>query len=97
MNKHIETIPAATMQKLVSWPWPGNVRELQNMVEPWAILSRVDVLDIPLTELTQCSIPAFDDNSDAATIEAIERDHILRVLRDTSWVIGGQCKCFYRC
>jgi transcriptional regulator with PAS, ATPase and Fis domain len=50
MSKRVETIPAATMQKLVDWPWPGNVRELQNMIERGVILSRGFVLEIPLRE-----------------------------------------------
>jgi formate hydrogenlyase transcriptional activator len=77
------------MQKLVDWSWPGNVRELQNMIERGVILSRGFVLEIPLTELEQSAIPALDDNTGRATLEAYERQHILRALRDTSWVIGG--------
>jgi formate hydrogenlyase transcriptional activator len=89
MAKRIETVPAATMQKLVDWSWPGNVRELQNMIERGVILSRGFVLEIPLTELEQSDIPALGDNYGGATLEAFERDHILQALRDTSWVIGG--------
>jgi formate hydrogenlyase transcriptional activator len=89
MGKRIETVPAATMRKLVDWSWPGNVRELQNMIERGVILSRGFVLEIPLTDLEQSAIPALDDNNEGATLEAYERQHILRALRDTSWVIGG--------
>ena len=89
MGKRIETVPGATMEKLVRWPWPGNVRELQNMIERGVILSRGFVLEIPLTELEQSSIPVFNDNDGASTLEAIERQHILQALRDMNWVIGG--------
>jgi formate hydrogenlyase transcriptional activator len=89
MGKRIETVPAATMRKLVDWSWPGNVRELQNMIERGVILSRGFILEIPLTELEQSGIPALGDNAGGATLEAFERDHILQALRDTSWVIGG--------
>jgi formate hydrogenlyase transcriptional activator len=89
MGKRIETVPAATMQKLVDWSWPGNVRELQNMIERGVILSRGFVLEIPLTELERSAIPALGDNNGGATLEVVERDHILQALRDTSWVIGG--------
>jgi formate hydrogenlyase transcriptional activator len=89
MGKRIETVPAATMQKLVDWSWPGNVRELQNMIERGVILSRGFVLEIPLTELEQSAIPVLGDNNGGATLEAVERQHILQALRDTSWVIGG--------
>ena len=89
MGKRIETVPTATMQKLVDWPWPGNVRELQNMIERGVILSRGFVLEIPLTELEQSAIPARNDDNGASTLEAVERQHILQALRDMSWVIGG--------
>jgi formate hydrogenlyase transcriptional activator len=89
MGKRIETVPAATMQKLVDWSWPGNVRELQNMIERGVILSRGFVLEIPLTELEQAAIPALGDNNGGATLEAVERDHILQALRHSGWVVGG--------
>jgi formate hydrogenlyase transcriptional activator len=86
MGKRIETVPTATMQKLVDWPWPGNVRELQNMIERGVILSRGFVLEIPLTELEQASMPVLNDGS---TLQAFERQHILQALRDSGWVVGG--------
>jgi len=89
MGKRIETVPKATMQKLVDWPWPGNVRELQNMIERGVILSRGFVLEIPLTELDQSAVPALHDSNGASTLEAFEREHILDALRDTGWVVAG--------
>src|SRR2546421_3228700 len=89
MGKRIETVPAATMQKLVDWSWPGNVRELQNMIERGVILSRGFVLEIPLTELEQSAIPAPGDKNGGATLEAFEREHILQALRQSGWVVGG--------
>jgi formate hydrogenlyase transcriptional activator len=89
MGKRIETVPAATMQKLVDWSWPGNVRELQNMIERGVILSRGFVLEIPLAELERSAIPALGDNNEGATLEAVERDHILQALRQSGWVVGG--------
>lgn len=89
MGKRVETVPTATMQKLVDWPWPGNVRELQNMIERGVILSRGFVLEIPLTELEQPSTPVISDDTAASTLEAFEREHILHALRDTGWVVAG--------
>ena len=88
MGKDLKTIPTATMQKLVEWPWPGNVRELQNMIERGVILARGSVLEIPPTELLRSAIPVLHANG-STTLEAVERDYILQVLRNTSWVIGG--------
>jgi len=89
MRKRIESIPTATMQKLVDWPWPGNVRELQNMIERGVILSKGFVLEIPLPELEQSKIPSFSDNNGTGTMKDFEREHILDALRDTGWVVAG--------
>ncbi len=86
MNKHVETIPAGTMDALVRYHWPGNVRELENLIERAAIVSPGPVLKVPLGELTP---PTQSQGQGMATLEAAEREHILRALEATSWVLGG--------
>lgn len=88
MKKRIESVPKDTMAALVSYSWPGNIRELQNLVERGVILSRGSTLEIPLTELKR-STRLPNQNNSSTTLEAVERDHILRVLSETRWVIGG--------
>jgi len=88
MKKRIESVPKETMAALTSYTWPGNIRELQNLVERGVILSRGSTLEIPLTELRRQSRSTSQANS-STTLEAVERDHILRVLSETRWVIGG--------
>src|SRR5688572_19272884 len=88
MRKKIETVPKETMAALVNYNWPGNVRELQNLVERGVILSRGSTLEIPLTELKRSTRSKQQVNG-SATLESVERDHILRVLSETRWVIGG--------
>jgi formate hydrogenlyase transcriptional activator len=103
MKKTIDRIPAETMQVLTEYNWPGNIRELQNLIERAVILTRGPVLQIPLSELKQPSqssaeqlnattidSPAnYSFASTSSTLESVEREHILRVLRETGWVIGG--------
>jgi len=87
MDRHIESIPHATMDALRAWPWPGNVRELENLMERSVILSQGEVLRVPLWELraqTSASEPVHDQSLDTA-----ERQHILRVLRETKGKISG--------
>src|SRR6058998_1540095 len=86
MNKQIETIPAGAMTALAKYHWPGNIRELENLIERSVILSRGPDLHAPLGEL---KVPATPAHNGAATLEAAEREHIQRVLRETNWVIGG--------
>jgi DNA-binding NtrC family response regulator len=40
LNRHIDVIPAETLEALCAHAWPGNVRELANLIEPAMILSR---------------------------------------------------------
>ena len=88
MKRRIESVPKDTMAALTSYHWPGNIRELQNLVERGVILSRGSSLDIPLAELKHSNKVSNHSNR-SATLEAVERDHILRVLGQLNWVIGG--------
>jgi formate hydrogenlyase transcriptional activator len=85
MNKQIETIPTETMNALVSWEWPGNVRELENFIERSVILSSGPLLTVPLAELR----PMYEQAPTASTLESLEREHIIRTLRETRGVISG--------
>ncbi|HKS09813.1 MAG TPA: sigma 54-interacting transcriptional regulator [Pyrinomonadaceae bacterium] len=89
MRKKIESVSKETMAALISYNWPGNIRELQNLVERGVILSRGSTLEIPLTELKRQTRSTSPATNNATTLESVERDHILRVLSETRWVIGG--------
>lgn len=86
MKKRIESVPADAMRVLQAYGWPGNVRELENFVERAVILSSGSELFVPAAELKR---PALPPNGSATTLEEAERDHILKALRETNWVIGG--------
>jgi PAS domain S-box-containing protein len=90
MGKTIETIPPEAMDALVAWKWPGNIRELENFLERAVILSRGPVLHVPLAELEAMQ---EDEEDEAAsvnpTLQAAERETILRALREAKGVIGG--------
>jgi len=85
MNRKIDKIPNDTMETLVNWSWPGNVRELENFIERCVILSRGPSLRAPLSELR---VAAVEENGDS-TLEAMERDHILRAFRATGGVVSA--------
>lgn len=86
MEKRVERIPSDTMDALCRYRWPGNVRELENLIERAVILSQGTELNVPLGEL---KIAAPESPSPVATLHAAERDHILRALEKTDWVIAG--------
>jgi formate hydrogenlyase transcriptional activator len=85
MNRRIESIPSETMEALVNWAWPGNVRELEHMVERAVILSPGPVLNVPIAELR----PTNGEATNLERLDDAEREHILRVLRESGGVIGG--------
>ena len=87
MRRPIERIPTEVVAALTRYSWPGNIRELQNFIERAVILSRGAVLEVPLAELKQNG-KTTEQNANG-TLEAVEREHILRVLRETNWVIAG--------
>ena len=99
MSKRIETISADVMAALCRYPWPGNIRELENFIERAVILSRGATLHVPLAELKLPAESAEPLPAPAApppppatggtTLEAAERDLILRALRDANWKVGG--------
>jgi formate hydrogenlyase transcriptional activator len=89
MNRRIETIPARTMEVFVDCPWPGNVRELQNFVERAVILSPGTSLRAPLEELQQETTQTTGSPANLSTLEEMEREHVLRALRESNWVTGG--------
>jgi formate hydrogenlyase transcriptional activator len=86
MQRQIHTIPAAAMEALANYDWPGNVRELQNCIERAVILSPGGVLRLALEELKQ-AVPA--SSSRLSTLEEAEREHVMRAIRESKWVIGG--------
>src|ERR1700723_807975 len=88
MKKQIDTISSETMSALVRYPWPGNIREMQNVIERAVILSRGPVLHIPSADLKP-HIPDGGEMNGFATLEEVERKHILSVLEQTNWVFSG--------
>jgi formate hydrogenlyase transcriptional activator len=87
MKKRIETIPSEAMKALQAYHWPGNVRELENFIERAVILTQGPDLFVSLAELK--GTPAHTANAKTTTLEQAEREHILKALRESGWVIGG--------
>ena len=86
MGKTIEIIPANIMDILQNYHWPGNVRELENVLERAVINSSGPKLRL-VDELKK---PFKDLSTSQKTLEAVERDHIIRVLEQTQWKVSGK-------
>jgi formate hydrogenlyase transcriptional activator len=84
MSKQISKISGAAMESLIRYPWPGNIRELQNVIERSVILTSGDVLQVS-------GLPSVPPSRTApVTLEEAVRDHILKALEESNWVIGGK-------
>jgi formate hydrogenlyase transcriptional activator len=87
MNRSIETVPPRAMEVFLNYSWPGNVRELQNFIERAVILSPGATLRAPLDELRETSVST--PSARLTTLEEMEREHVLRAIRESNWIIGG--------
>jgi formate hydrogenlyase transcriptional activator len=87
MDKQIDTIPSTTMDALLGWHWPGNVRELENFIERSVILTEGPVLRAPLAELKPGEDEMVLGNT---TLEAAEREYIIRTLRECGGQVAGE-------
>jgi formate hydrogenlyase transcriptional activator len=88
LNRAISNIPTEVMRALTNWHWPGNIRELENFIERAVILSKGPELRAPLSELI---LPEVEPKpaQHSPILRSAEREHILRVLRETKGMIGG--------
>jgi len=82
------------MEELLRYRWPGNVRELKNVIERAVVLTRgqyIDAEDLVLTRLRTagdtdaCLNEGREVRSEPASLEEVERRHILEILRQTGW------------
>lgn len=85
-GKSIEHIPGDVMTAIEKYCWPGNIRELQNFIERSVVLTRGIELQAPVAELTTQKLP----DTGARTLADAERAHIIAILRETNWVVGGR-------
>jgi formate hydrogenlyase transcriptional activator len=102
MKKTIDRIRPEDMDTLTSWHWPGNIRELENFIERAVILTSGPVLDVAASPLRGAMMPTGSASPGAHTgagagaspapserLQDAEREHILRMLRETHGVVGG--------
>lgn len=87
LGKTFETVPKGAMRALRAYPWPGNVRELEHVIERAVIISPGPVLR--LVDQLECEAAPLEDDG-PRRLEAVEREHILKVLNETRWRIEGR-------
>src|SRR6516164_5652310 len=87
IGKQIDGVGKETMGRLLAYAWPGNVRELENIIERAVILANGTTLEIAPNILSLAS-PTVEASQEF-TLEGMERDHIVKVLKQTKGVVDG--------
>ena len=88
LGKEVRGVAQKSMDSLIRYSWPGNIRELQNVIERAVVLARGPVVHIDKSMLR--SDTAMVQASAIDTLENNERNHIMRALAETQWVIHGK-------
>jgi formate hydrogenlyase transcriptional activator len=88
MGKSIDEVSDQVMEILRGYHWPGNIRELQNFVERSVIMTRGNVLSPRINELKL--LMQETASAPTQTLSDAERTHILGILKEANWVVGGQ-------
>ena len=89
MDKKIDAVDRNSLQCLCRYDWPGNIRELRNVIERAVILAKGPMLKIALP-VDAARPVAVKAKSTLASLEEVERDHILQVLEACGWRVRGQ-------
>jgi formate hydrogenlyase transcriptional activator len=87
LGKEVRGVSQKSMDSLSRYDWPGNVRELQNIVERAAVLASG-----PIVQVDESMMRSGETAQELAvdTLENAERNHILRALNETHWVVHGK-------
>jgi len=87
-NSPVKSFSPEAVEFMLNYDWPGNVRELENMVERGVVLSKDKAI-------TLAEFPQELTNSnpiEGKTLEALEKNHIRKVLEETGGNIARTAK-----
>ncbi len=85
LGRNFDGISEQALVELDKYSWPGNVRELQNVIERAAILSPGPFLELD----GALEASSGNEDGDRDRLEYVEREHILKILDASDWVIEG--------
>ncbi len=83
MTTKCRQVSEDSIKSLMHYSWPGNIRELRNVIERAMILNTGSTLHINLSK-------GDVDQTNLLTLDDIIRNHIIRILNSTNWVVSGK-------
>jgi PAS domain S-box-containing protein len=89
LGKRLDRVDEPSMQRMLNYAWPGNVRELENVLERAAILCNTPALEVSAEMLPVAATQKQEGALSNQSLEAVERSHLLTILKQTNWVIDG--------
>lgn len=88
-GKNIKGLKKYQLDKLTAYEWKGNIRELKHVIERAVILSDGKNLELPELNLTESiNSEILDDR--ILPMKEMEKEHILRALKQSSWKVSGK-------
>ena len=88
IGRHTDKVPKQIMEQLEAYDWPGNIRELRNVIERSIITSTNSTLS--LLDGLIVKHKSFTGPPDSmASLDEVQRLHILAMLEKTGWKIEG--------
>jgi PAS domain S-box-containing protein len=99
LGRLFDPISGEVLEALRRYEWPGNIRELQNVIERAAVISTGRLFQLPEEWAVSFGPPsrgeaaevsrAIESPAREATLEELERRHILQILQQTRWRVEG--------
>lgn len=81
-NKAVNGISEGAMQSLMDYDWPGNIRELEHLIERSLLMATDEMIEeIDIPQAPSLSNTQGDSGFRIRTMEEMEREHILEILK----------------
>jgi len=89
-GKRITGFSESALAQLMGYPWPGNVRQLEHLVERSVLLASAGMItEIDLEQPTGADLRIPAQEGKIKTIEEIEAEHIITVLKYCNGKVSG--------
>jgi transcriptional regulator with GAF, ATPase, and Fis domain len=92
LDRPIRSIDPDSLERLAAYSWPGNVRELQNVIERSVIVCETETFTVDPSWRAGGAPPQVDAKPATprgATLDDVQREAIVRALKECGGIIGG--------